>query len=72
MNNQEITASKNRETIVQIGDMVEALFDEVYPLPLSDEGKGAMVMIYMTKLFSCKGNLVTLLLPLDNLQLLAA
>jgi len=54
---------KNRETISTIGDLVEALFNEVSNLPLSDEAKTTLVMIMMGDVLKRNGKYVYLKCP---------
>jgi hypothetical protein len=39
------TEKQNREVVGKVGDLVENLFNEVTPLPISDAAKNAMVMV---------------------------
>ena len=41
------TCQKNREIVTNMGNLVEALFDEVSILPLSDGAKTALVTIML-------------------------
>ena len=41
------TCRKNREIVTNVGNLVEALFDEVSILPLSDGAKTALVTIML-------------------------
>jgi hypothetical protein len=57
------TASQNREVVGTVGNLVEALFDEVSILPLSDGAKAALVTIMMGDVLKRNGNSVFFHLP---------
>ncbi|MBD3360062.1 MAG: hypothetical protein GF365_05160 [Candidatus Buchananbacteria bacterium] len=56
-------AMKNRETIAHLSNLIEAMFNEVGNLPISDCAKTAVVMIMMGDLTKFNGNRVTFDIP---------
>ena len=52
------TCQKNREIVSSVGNMVEALFDEVSILPLSDGAKAALVTIMLGDIFKRDGQTI--------------
>ncbi len=59
------TCEKNREVISSVGDLVEALYTEVDPLPLSDVAKNALVMVMLGDILKRKGKYVFFQYPPD-------
>jgi hypothetical protein len=59
------TSEKNREVVSTIGDLVESLYSEVMPLPISDQAKHAMVMVMVANVLTRTGHDVSFLLPVD-------
>lgn len=56
---------KNREVVSSIGDLVESLYSEVMPLPISDQAKHAMVMVMVSNILTRNGSDVSFLMPVD-------
>lgn len=54
---------KNRELVNTIGDLVEALFNEMENLPLSDGAKHAIVMVMLGDLLKRQGDIVYFYCP---------
>lgn len=48
----------NREVASTIGNLVEALYDEVSALPLSDIAKGALVTIMLGDILKRSGRII--------------
>lgn len=56
---------RNREAVSSVGDLVEALYMEVDPLPLSDVSKNALVMVMLGDILKREGNHVFFQYPVD-------
>lgn len=54
---------QNRNVVGELGDLVENLFSEVAPLPISDAAKTGMVTVMMANCLKNQGHTVTVRLP---------
>lgn len=52
------TCKQNREIVTTMGNLVEALFDEVSVLPLSDGAKAALVTIMVGDIMKRDGRTI--------------
>jgi len=57
------TSQKNRETAGTLGNLIEALFDEVSELPFSDGAKTALVMIMLGDILKREGRTIYFTCP---------
>lgn len=60
---QPSTQAQNRELVTTMGNLVEALFDEVSVLPLSDGAKEALVTIMVGDIMKRDGQNITFAMP---------
>lgn len=57
------TCRQNREFVSSIGDLVEALYNEVSSLPMSDQAKHAVVMVMLSDTLKRNGHIVSFQMP---------
>ncbi len=64
MKNQTLDQAKtNREVAETIGDLTEALYTEVMPLPMSDKAKHLSVMAMVSNMMTRSGDTIIFRFP---------